>query len=185
VGIPIEWCSALLKRIAVPLRIASCLLIVPQIAIVGQTLGLSPAAARQGERMEIEISLKSPTGKEPQALQWETTIPAAQLGFVENNLQPGQAAQAAEKSFTCVVKNGSTETRTRTLACVLAGGLKVIPNGVVAVLRLEIPAEAKPGPASIRTGRGIAVLKGPKEIPLAPVERVVTVRPPSPHPPPK
>ncbi len=143
-------------------------------ASFGQALRLSSAAARQGESVDIEIALTSPAGNEPQALQWETTIPTARLSFTEDQLQVGVAARNSDKSSTCVTKSNSPETRT--LVCILAGGLKTIPNGVIALLRLRILPEAPPGPATVRADRGIAVLKGLKQVQLPPVETVVTVR---------
>src|SRR4051794_37632354 len=50
-----------------------------QPALSAQTLRLSSAAARPGDTVTIEISLASPDGSSPQVLQWETTIPTAQL----------------------------------------------------------------------------------------------------------
>lgn len=163
---------------AIPVWIAGCLLLIPQVAIFGQTLRLSPASGRQGERVAIEISLKSAPGKEPQVLQWETTIPAAQLSFVDDDMSAGPAAQAAGKSFACALKTNAAGTRTS--LCILAGGLQQIQNGVVALLWLRILPQAPIGPVQVRTERGIAVMKGLKEVPLPPEETVVVVRPTAP-----
>jgi hypothetical protein len=160
-----------------PVRLLSAgflLSLILESAAVGQTLRLSPAAASPGDRVTIEISFEAPPGKEPQALQWEATIPSAQLSFADTNLQAGQAAQSADKSCVCALKTSTPEART--MVCILAGGLKQIPNGVVALLRLQVLSSAGPGPALLRTERGIAVMKGPETIPLAPAEAVVTVR---------
>lgn len=125
--------------------------------------------------MAIQISLESAPGKAPQALQWETTIPAAQLNFADNPLSAGPAAQAAGKSIACALKTHAAETRTS--LCILAGGLQQIQNGVVALLWLQILPQAPIGPAQVRTDRGIAVIKGLEELPLRPEEAEVVVRP--------
>ena len=167
---------------AIPFWIAGCLLLIPQAAIVGQTLRLSPASGRQGDRVAIKISLQSAPGKAPQALQWETTIPVAKLNFVDDNMSAGPAAQAAGKSFACAPKPNVAGTRTS--LCILAGGLKQIENGVVAVLWLRIPPGAPIGPAQVRTERGIAVMKSLEEVPLPLEETLVVVRPTAEAPPP-
>ena len=124
--------------------------------------------------MTIETSFQSPSGKEPSALQWEATIPATQLDFVDQNLGPGPAAQAAGKSVSCAQKTPSNEARTS--VCILYGGQESIHDGVVALLRLNISREAKPGTARIRVDHGLAVSKDLKKVLLDPVETVVKIR---------
>ena len=142
-----------------------------------QSLRLSSVAALQGDRVAIEISLASPDGDAPQLLQWETTIPTARLSFLENQLQAGPASQASEKSVSCATKINNPDTRT--LTCIVGGGLKTIPNGVVALLRLRILPDAPTGPAPVNTARGVAVLPGLKEVLLPAAKTIVTVRPAS------
>jgi hypothetical protein len=169
-------------RAGVASSIFPAFLLLPPPAILAQALRLSSAAARQGESVVIEFSLISPKGQEPQVLQWETTIPATQLAFTGQELQAGPMAKAAGKSFVCAAKTNTPETRT--LVCILAGGLKTISNGIIGRVRLRILPEAAPGAAPVHTDRGIAVLKGLKQIPLPPAETLVAVRraPEAPHP---
>jgi hypothetical protein len=101
-----------------------------------QALRLSSAAARPGDQVAIDISLQVPAGLAPQTMQWETTIPDARLSFLEDLLEVGPAAKAADKSFACATKPAAAGQRT--LLCILAGGLKPIPNGVIGRLRLRI-----------------------------------------------
>jgi len=141
--------------------------------LLSQSLKLSSASALPGDSVGIEITLASPACCGPQILQWETTIPAARLTFLDDPLQAGPAAQASDKSATCADKAGPPETRT--LVCILAGGLKTIPDGVVARLRLRILPTARPGTAQVETTRGIAVLLGLKEVALPAAATTVTV----------
>src|SRR5437016_3715583 len=90
-----------------------------QPVIWAQTLRLFPATAQPGERVAIEISLKSPLRQEPSAIQWETTIRSAQLSFLGEGVSPGPASQAASKSVNCSVKAGTAGTSTA--VCVLYG----------------------------------------------------------------
>jgi hypothetical protein len=155
-------------------RLIPFLFLLPPITVFGQTLHLSSASASPGEQVTIEISFQSPPGKEPSALQWEATIPSTQLDFVEQSMAPGPAAQAAGKSVSCALKTPASGTRTS--VCILYGGLEPIHNGVVAVLRLHISREAKPGTARIRVDQGLAVSKDLKKVVLDPVEAVVKIR---------
>jgi hypothetical protein len=138
-----------------------------------QSLRVSSVAARPGDTVAIEIRLLSPDGQAPQILQWKTTIPRMVLAFADSPLQAGPAAEASDKSVTCAGKTGSPETHT--LTCILAGGLKAIPNGVIAVLRLHIRPDATPGKEKVSIAGGVAVLQGLKEVPLSPAEGIVTV----------
>src|SRR6266436_5902083 len=140
------------------LWLASSCLAFPPLALFGQSLHLSPTRASPGMQVSINVSLTSPGGKEPpSALQWETTIPIALMGFVDENLSPGPEAQAAGKSVSCRVRSKTATTQTST--CILYGGREPIRNGLVAVLRLKISPDASPGSARIRIDQAIAVLK--------------------------
>jgi hypothetical protein len=121
----------------------------------------------------IEISLKSPQGQEPAALQWEATIPTAKLSLIDKEIAIGPAAKEAGKSVTCAVK-GQTD-KALTSVCILAGGRQQIQNGVIALLMLKVPQEAPIGPARIRVERAVAVSKDVTEVPIKPVETVVSV----------
>jgi len=138
-----------------------------------QTLQLSSPAASRGTRVMIEISLKSPQGKEPAALQWEATIPSTQLSLIDKEITIGPAAKEAGKSVTCAVK--SKTDRALTSVCILAGGRQQIQNGVIALLILKVPQEAPIGPARIRVEQAVAVSKDVTEVPIEPVDAVVSV----------
>jgi hypothetical protein len=148
----------------------------PGSALFAQTLQLSSAsaAASRGARVVIEISLKSPQGKGPAALQWEATIPTTELSLIDKEIAIGPAAQQAGKSVSCAVK-GRTD-KTLTSVCILAGGQQQIQNGVIATLMLKVPQEAPVGPARIRVERAIAVSKDVTEVPIKPTETVVSIR---------
>jgi len=143
-------------------------------ALTAQTLRLSSASASRGDQITIELSLASPAGKEPLALQWETKIPVASLTPVEEQGFTGDTVLPAGKSLTCAVREKTAASYTS--RCILAGGLRPIPNGLVGRLRLRIPVNAPVGEAHIRVENAIAVSRDSKAVPLNPVETVVTVR---------
>jgi hypothetical protein len=62
-----------------------------------------------------------------------------------------------------------------TSVCILAGGQRQIQNGVIAVLMLKVPLNAPIGPARIRVERAIAVSKDVIELPIKPIDTVVSV----------
>ena len=164
------------KRIRAPFRLpgsALCyLLLLP--GIYGQTLSLPPASAPPGGRVAIEISFKSKAGNEVSTLQWETTIPAARLNFADEGVVSGAAANAAGKSVNCAPK-ASANSASKTLACILFGGQQAIPDGVIALLRLQVLPEAVPGTAQIRIDQALAVSKDLKRFPIDAVDGTVTV----------
>ena len=140
----------------------------------GQSLALSSAAAARGGRVAIELSLQSPAGKEPAALQWEMSVPTAKLSLADENPVAGPAAQKAGKSLNCAVTKKTAQTYTS--VCILAGGQKPIQNGVVALLRLRILPKATPGMVRIRVVGGTAVSSDVKSIPIAATETTVAIR---------
>ena len=152
----------------------SLLSAVPASTLFAQSLQLSSAAASRGKRVVIEISLKSPQGKEPAALQWEATIPTAELSLADQQVTVGPAGKQAGKSVTCAVKG--KPDKTLTYICILAGGQQQIQNGVIALLMLKVPQEAPIGPARIQVERAIAVSRDVTEVPMNPIETVVSIR---------
>jgi hypothetical protein len=138
-----------------------------------QSLQLSHPTGRPGEPVAIEFSLKSPAGREPSALQWERIVPTDPLTPLEEDIL-GSAARTAGKTLSCAVKEKSAGSYTS--VCLMYGGQERIRNGVVAILRLRLSPEAKPGTFRVRIVEPVAVLPDAKRIPMAPVETVVTVR---------
>jgi len=141
--------------------------------LFGQTLHFAPASAPPGGSVEIEISLKSPKGEEPSTLQWQTTIPLANVGTLEET-DPGPAARAAGKAVSCAVRSKTAETYTT--RCILFGGQDSVNDGVIAILKLKIAPDAPRGPFRIRVDEALAVYKDLKRVPIDPTETTVTVK---------
>ena len=139
-----------------------------------QNLSLAPAAGAPGSKVAIEIWLKSPKGHEPSTLQWQTTVPLAKVGLLEET-SPGPAAEKSGKAVNCAVKSKTAETYTT--MCILYGADAVIPDGVVAILRLTLASDAQPGSFRVRIGEALAVYKDLKRVPMDPAETTVTIRP--------
>lgn len=145
-----------------------------QPSLFAQSLRLSSASAARGDLAAIEISLESPAGKEPLALQWEAQIPMGRMSLIGGKPVLSPTAEEAGKSLNCAVTGKTAETQT--LRCILAGGQKPIPNGSIAMLKLKIAQHAQTGSAHIRVQQGLAVSKDLKQISLDAVDTVVTIR---------
>lgn len=144
------------------------------VGAVGQSLQLVPVTGSAGESVTVPIALEHSPGREPTALQWEIEI--------ANQLQPESqriaratlAVIEAGKSLTCIVAGKSTEGRL--VRCVLAGGQKPIPTGTIVLLPLRITDRAQAGTARILLDHALAVSEDLKQLPINPVETVVTIR---------
>jgi len=151
-------------------------LLLPEPRAAGQTLRLSLGAGPPDGPATIEISLRSPAGKEPSSLQWVATIPTAQLDFANPIASSGPAAEVAGKSVACAVKD--KDGAARTSLCVLSGGEQPIHDGVIAVLRLKIDRHSRRGSYRIRIDHGISVSKDLTQTTLSVAETLVIVRAP-------
>jgi hypothetical protein len=154
--------------------VALLFLVFPQL-LFAQRLHLTSTAGSPGDQVSVTISLTSPRGQEqPSSLQWELTVPINQISLVDENLVPGREVQAAGKSIACRIKTKSVTVQTS--ICLVYGGREPIADGVVALLKLKVAADAQPRPAQIRIDRAVAVLKDLKRIPMEPVETTVRIR---------
>jgi len=143
-------------------------------ALLGQTLRLSSASASRGDQITVELSLESPAGKEPLALQWETKVPVATFGPIDDKSFTGATAQDTGKSLNCAVKEKNSDSYIS--RCILAGGQKPISNGPVARLRLRIPMNAPVGEAHIQVENATVASREAKAVSLVPIDTVVMVR---------
>ncbi|MGB9454583.1 MAG: hypothetical protein WCB12_00945 [Bryobacteraceae bacterium] len=154
---------------------AYTLLLFPQLVLFGQSLQLqlSSAKASAGKVVTIQLSLTSPVGHEPLALQWETTFPADQLIPVEGGPLLGTAAWAAGKDVTCAARPRTGNTSGS--KCIVIGGQQPIHNGVIAWLRFRVLPEARRSSVRVRV-EGMAVSRDLKQAPLNVAEAVVQIR---------
>jgi hypothetical protein len=135
---------------------------------------LSQVKAAPGSVAIVRLDLDSPAGEEPQALQWELSYPSPKLGIEEGDLAAGGAAASAEKSLVCA---GRVESAAQYVyRCILAGGLKVIPNGTIATIQFHVRQHAEAGSATVRVSNAVAVTKDLKEHELQPCQADVTIQ---------
>jgi hypothetical protein len=158
------------------IRLFSLLIIACSIPNVhGQSLQVSPITATAGDWITIQISLHTDPDRAPAALEWDTDIPSSQLELESDNMARAPLlVKDTGKSLTCAV--GRKRSDTQSLHCVLAGGLKSIPGGVIALLTLKIPERAQTGTARIRLEHALGVTFDLRELPIDSAEGVINVR---------
>jgi len=139
----------------------------------GQSLEVTASAVDRGSANIFRILLKSAAGKEPTALQWELAVPA-QITIEVSGMVTGDAAERAGKSLTCAAKK--SEGAARIFACVLAGGLKAIPAGTIAIVRYEAAAKASPGKVTVRLEKAVGVSADLKKVAVSSGTGVITIR---------
>ena len=150
-------------------------LIVCALPLLGQSLQITGDEGAPGEQVSVKIVLSSPAGKEPAALQWETSFPAKQLTLAGAAPLIGFAAHGAGKTINC---SGTVDTKKGRIVhrCLLVGGNKLIANGPVAVLTLKISPAARPGKIPIRIEHAMAVSGSAEKTDLKDSEDAITVR---------
>src|SRR5579871_3303189 len=87
--------------------------------LFGQTLKLSSASASRGDQITLELTVESPAGKEPLALQWETKVPLLALTLLEEKGFVVADTLRHSKALSCAsVENTAQSFVSR---CILAG----------------------------------------------------------------
>src|SRR5579872_6583486 len=96
----------------------------------GVSLGLSGGIAPPGGTAVLKLSLASPPGSEPAAIQWTLTYDPSAVAAV--NASAEAAASAAGKTLQCASGTGS-------LTCILAGmNANAIPSGPVTDVNITL-----------------------------------------------
>jgi hypothetical protein len=145
-------------------------------AALGQTLKAPVSEAKVQEPQVFAVQLESPQGKAPTALQWELAIPPV-LEVAPADITAGKAAESAGKSVSCAAKPGKTSTaEPLRFACILAGGVKPIDNGVVASVRYRVRTATDGAPIRVGIENILAVFLDLREFKLPNIDAVIRVR---------
>jgi uncharacterized repeat protein (TIGR01451 family) len=145
----VSWCTCVTKRLfflnAPALAVTLGLLALP---LFGQTdsLALASGIAGADQTASLNLSVTSPAGSEPAALQWTFTYTPSAITSLTASI--GSAASAAGKTLSCASGSG-------TYTCVLYSmNTTTIANGVVAVVNVTIATGV--GSASIGVTNQVA-----------------------------
>jgi len=144
--------------------------------LVAQTFQIVPSTAPRGGTGSLLITLISPAGKEPVALQWKIMLRTEVTVAVED-IKAGEAAKTADKAVVCApvtkpVQDGLT------YKCILAGGVKPIANGTIFLVKYKVKQNTTPQALRVRISDGIAVLQHSDQLQkmdIAPADGTITV----------
>ena len=146
------------------------------VSLKAQVLLLPPSVVRHGASGTLLLTLQSPPGKAPLALQWEITFPQNVAVDLED-MVAGSAAQSAEKLLTCRAFEKTKEAAEGSVyGCILAGGEKPIPNGPVAIVRYRVPSEIRQISGKVRVGKALGVTADIKKIEIEGVQAAIVVK---------
>ncbi len=145
--------------------------------LCAQTLQIVPSTAPHGGKGSLLITLSAPAGKAPVALQWKLTL-SAELTATAEDILPGNAASAAEKSVVCAPAAPHGQGAS-TYACLLSGGRKPVANGTIFLVKYAVKDKASPQTVTVRLTDGMAVLEEANQLQntaIAPAEGTITIR---------
>ena len=122
------------------------------------------------------LTLQSPPGKAPVALQWEFTFPQSVVVDLAD-IVAGSAAESVEKSLTCrAVEKASNAAKRSVYGCILAGGKKPIPNGPIATVHYRVPLEIRHIAEKVRVGKAVGVTADLKRIEIQGLDAAIVVK---------
>lgn len=151
-------------------------LVVACAGLWAQSLSIPPSTVTRGASGQLLLTLESPQGKAPLALQWEFTFPPNMVVEVAD-IAAGSAAESAQKALTCrAVERTKDGGQGSVYGCILAGGQKPIPNGPVAAVRYRVPLEIRQITEKVRVGKAIGASADLKRVELEGAQAVITVK---------
>ncbi len=141
-----------------------------------QTLLIPPSVVTRGGSGSLLLTLESPEGKAPLALQWEFTFPPNVVVDLAD-IAAGSAAESAQKALTCrAMERTKDGGQGSVYGCILAGGQKPIRNGPVAIVRYRVPPEIRQVAEKVRVGKAIGVTADLKSVELEGTQATITVK---------
>ena len=141
-----------------------------------QSLSIPPSTVTRGASGSLLLTLESPPGKAPAALQWEFTFPPNVVVDLAD-IAAGSSAESAQKALTCrSVEKTKDAGQGSVYGCILAGGQKPIPNGPVAAVRYRVPLEIRQIAEKVRVGKAIGATADLKRVEFEGAQAVITVK---------
>ncbi len=130
------------------------------------SLTLSSATAAPGSSVALNLTLASPSGSEPAAIQWTLDYPAASVAGL--SVSAGSAATSAEKSIACASSSDSG------YICIVSGlNSNTISNGVVGVVSLVLTPNATTAPIGMSNVLGASPVGD--SLPVSPAGGTVSI----------
>jgi hypothetical protein len=144
--------------------------------LVAQTFQVVPSTAPRGGTGSLLITLVSPEGKEPVALQWKILL-GTEVTAAAEDIVVGEAAKTADKVLACALVAKPVQEGL-TYKCILAGGVKPIANGTVFRVKYGVKQKTKTHTMGVRISDAIAVLQHSDQVlkvDVAPADGTITV----------
>jgi hypothetical protein len=152
------------------------LLVLASAGLCAQSLSMPPSTVTRGASGSLLLTLESPQGKAPVALQWEFTFPKNVVVDLAD-IAAGSSAGSAQKDLTCrAVESAKDGGQGSVYRCILAGGQKPIPNGPVATIRYRVPLEVRGIAERVRVGKAIGATADLKTVEIEVAQAAVTVK---------
>jgi len=124
----------------------------------------------------FSVTIDSPPGKAPVALQWEFSIPPVIVISIAD-ITVGKAAESVQKFLTCAARPSKQAIQRRVrVACILAGGKDPIPNGPIAVVQYHAQWDARGAQLRVPVDNILGASLDLKSIPIPNVEEIIEIR---------
>jgi hypothetical protein len=152
--------------------IRTVLLLLLGVTASAQTLEIAPTTVERGSAGVFLIVLR-PADKSIVALQWDLVYRRG-IRIETAGIASGSATERAGKSANCVLrpyKGGD-----HLLSCIVAGGVKPLSAGPIALVRFEAAKTAAKGEMAATLERIIGVLPSLETVPLPGTKALLTVR---------
>jgi hypothetical protein len=137
---------------------------------------MAPSTVTRGASGSLLLTLESPQGKAPLALQWEFTFPQNVVVDLAD-IAVGSAAGSLQKALTCrAVDSAKDSGQGSVYRCILAGGQKPIPNGPVAAIRYRVPLEVRGIAEKVRVEKALGATADLKAVEIEASQGGITVK---------
>ena len=145
--------------------IAFCLPVFGEAPPAASTVTKAP-----GDPVTLSLNANSQPSRAPVTLSWVVVFPAQLMDLQEDAIELGPKVKDSGKSLKC------TPSNMYTYACTLSGGLKPIPDGLVAAFHFKIKPTAEPKKTSLRIEKAQAKMADSTSYPLNNTEVTVIIK---------
>jgi hypothetical protein len=141
----------------------------------GQSLAISRSSTDLKTPGMLVVTMSSPAGKAPVALQWDLWVPPV-IATSPADVTIGPAAAASGKFLTCAAKPYDRARRHGLrCVCILAGGEAPITDGPIAVIQYRAVWDPRGAEVRVALENILGVTENIVPIPIANVEGIIDI----------
>jgi hypothetical protein len=149
--------------------------LISAVILFGQSLREPPSQTDLKTPGVFSVTIDSPPGKAPVALQWEFSVPPA-ISIGPADITIGKAAESARKFLTCAtMATKPAKQRRMRYACILAGGQDPISNGPIAVVQYRAQWDVKGAPIRVAIENILGASVDAKPIPIPNADAIINI----------